>query len=67
KEQKIKCYVEKENARISTKAHDTDAGFDLYYPEKESLILPFEETTVIDLEIAVEVPENKKLLSKEEL
>ncbi|CAG8698947.1 11921_t:CDS:1, partial [Ambispora gerdemannii] len=58
---KIKCYIENEEAVLPTKAHNTDAGFDLYYPGKKIFILPAEETTVIDLGIAVEIPENSMM------
>ncbi|CAG8694935.1 8182_t:CDS:1, partial [Ambispora gerdemannii] len=39
---------------LPKKAHNTDAGFDLYYPGKEPFTLLSNETTVIDLGIAVE-------------
>ncbi|CAG8643512.1 10275_t:CDS:1, partial [Ambispora gerdemannii] len=61
KERKVKCYIEGENARLLTKAHDTDAEFDLYYPGKKSLTLSPEETTIIDLEIVVEVSKNSMM------
>ncbi|KAG9302394.1 hypothetical protein G9A89_011444 [Geosiphon pyriformis] len=41
---------------IPEKAHPTDAGFDLRYPEDQSTTLPPRSITKIDLKIAVEIP-----------
>ncbi|KAG9292197.1 hypothetical protein G9A89_023917 [Geosiphon pyriformis] len=41
---------------IPEKAHPTDTGFDLRYPEDQSTTLPPRSITKIDLKIAVEIP-----------
>ncbi|CAG8694947.1 10628_t:CDS:1, partial [Ambispora gerdemannii] len=46
---------------LPRKAHNTDAGFDLYYPGKEPFTLLSNKTTVIDLGIAVKVPKNSMM------
>ena len=48
-----------ENARIPTKAHSTDACFDIYSPI--DIILPPRVVTKFDLDFAVAVPPNFKL------
>ncbi|KAG9295732.1 hypothetical protein G9A89_001749 [Geosiphon pyriformis] len=40
---------------IPERAHPTDAGFDLHYPEDQSTMLPSRSITKIDLKIAVEI------------
>ncbi|KAG9307613.1 hypothetical protein G9A89_023178 [Geosiphon pyriformis] len=37
-------------------AHNTDAGFDLRYPEKDAIKLESHSCTYIDLKIALEIP-----------
>ncbi|KAG9285817.1 hypothetical protein G9A89_013242 [Geosiphon pyriformis] len=41
---------------IPERAHPTDAGFDLRYPEDQSTTLPPRSITKIDLKIVVEIP-----------
>src|SRR5581483_891862 len=40
------------------KAHDTDAGLDLYYFGNESLLVPAGKITAVDTQVAIEIPKN---------
>ena len=44
------------NAKLPTRAHDTDACFDLYNAETEEVIIPPEGSAVFHTGIAVEIP-----------
>lgn len=46
-----------DNAMISTKAHPTDAGFDLYACLEENIYIPPHETIMIPTGFAWEIPE----------
>lgn len=54
----IKVYLDKEKGKEPEKAHNTDAGFDLRYPEKEKLEIKPGKIAFIDSHIAMEIPEN---------
>ena len=43
-------------AIMPTRAHETDAGLDLYAPEKQ--IVPARESTVFDTGVHIQLPEN---------
>jgi dUTP pyrophosphatase len=43
-----------ENAKMPTKAHEADAGFDLYTPEK--VVLDGKDSVVIDTGVHIEIP-----------
>lgn len=43
-----------ENAKMPTKAHEADAGFDLYTPEK--VVLDGKDSAVIDTGVHIEIP-----------
>lgn len=43
-----------EGARMPTRAHDTDAGLDIYSPE--TLIVPAKESAEIDTGVHIEIP-----------
>ena len=45
-----------EGAKIPTKAHETDAGFDIYAREKQ--IVPAKECAVFDTGVHIELPHN---------
>lgn len=44
------------NAKMPTRAHDSDAGFDLY--ARESQIIPAKESAVFDTGVHVDIPAN---------
>ena len=54
----IKVYLDKEKGKESEKAYNTDAGFDLRYPEKEKLEIKPGKIAFINSYIAMEIPEN---------
>ena len=54
----IKVYLDKEKGKEPEKAHNTDAGFDLRYPEDKPLEIKPGKITFIDSYIAIEIPEN---------
>lgn len=43
-----------EGAKMPTKAHDADAGFDLYAPERT--VVRFNDSAVIDTGVHIEIP-----------
>ena len=55
---KIKVYLDKEKGKEPEKAYNTDAGFDLRYPEDKLLEIKPGKITFIDSYIAMEIPEN---------
>ncbi|KAG9303263.1 hypothetical protein G9A89_013589 [Geosiphon pyriformis] len=55
KEQELKWYSDNGEGIMPERAHDTDAGFDLRYPEKDAIKLEPHSHTCIDLKIALEI------------
>ena len=45
-----------EGAKMPTKAHETDAGFDIYSKEKQ--IVPAKESAIFDTGVHIELPPN---------
>ena len=45
-----------EGAKMPTKAHETDAGFDIYSKEKQ--IVPAKESAIFDTGVHIELPTN---------
>ncbi|KAG9289701.1 hypothetical protein G9A89_014436 [Geosiphon pyriformis] len=56
KKQELKWYSDKEEGIMPEHAHDTNAGFDLRYPEKDAIKLEPYSHTCIDLKVALEIP-----------
>ncbi|KAG9305899.1 hypothetical protein G9A89_016551 [Geosiphon pyriformis] len=56
KEQELKWFSDNNEGIMSECTHDTDAEFDLRYPEKDSIKLESYLHTCIDLKIALEIP-----------
>ncbi|KAG9285008.1 hypothetical protein G9A89_009818 [Geosiphon pyriformis] len=56
KEQELKWFSDNNKGIMPKHAHDTDVGFDLKYPEKDSIKLEPHLRTCIDLKIALEIP-----------
>ena len=52
----IKVYNEDNKGAIPERKHKTDAGFDVRYTGKESLIIPPHQLAIIDLHITIEIP-----------
>ncbi|KAG9298869.1 hypothetical protein G9A89_015890 [Geosiphon pyriformis] len=52
----LKYFNNKKQRIKSKKAHEIDAGYDLRYPEKDTLILQPKSLTRINLKIALEIP-----------
>ncbi|CAG8744335.1 10529_t:CDS:2, partial [Racocetra fulgida] len=52
----LKVFDNNGKGKIPERAHETDAGFDLRYPETEELVISPQETVMIDSYIAIEVP-----------
>ncbi|KAG9286233.1 hypothetical protein G9A89_014219 [Geosiphon pyriformis] len=55
KEQELKWYSDNGEGIMPEHAHDTDAEFDLRYPEKEAIKLEPHSRTCIDLKVALEI------------
>ncbi|KAG9291489.1 hypothetical protein G9A89_021908 [Geosiphon pyriformis] len=55
KEQELKWYSDKGEGIMPEHAHDTDAEFDLRYPEKEAIKLEPHSRICIDLKVALEI------------
>ncbi|KAG9293064.1 hypothetical protein G9A89_016426 [Geosiphon pyriformis] len=55
KEQELKWFSDNDESIMSEHVHDTDAGFDLKYPEKETIKLKPNLHTCIDLKIALKI------------
>ncbi|KAG9285173.1 hypothetical protein G9A89_004388 [Geosiphon pyriformis] len=55
KEQELKWFSDNNEGIMSEHVHDTDAGFDLRYPETEAIKLEPHTRTCIDLKIALEI------------
>ncbi|KAG9291612.1 hypothetical protein G9A89_022031 [Geosiphon pyriformis] len=55
KKQELKWYSDNEKGIMPEHAHNTDAGFDLRYPETEAIKLKPHTCTCIDLKIALEI------------
>ncbi|KAG9290071.1 hypothetical protein G9A89_010377 [Geosiphon pyriformis] len=55
KEQKLKWYSDNGEGIMPEHVHDTDAGFDLRYPEKDAIKLELYSHICIDLKIALEI------------
>lgn len=45
-----------EGAYLPTRAHDTDAGLDLYCPEGQAQIVPAKESAIVDTGVHIELP-----------
>ncbi|KAG9296687.1 hypothetical protein G9A89_009946 [Geosiphon pyriformis] len=56
KEQELKWFSNNNKSIITECAHDTNAGFDLRYPRKDSIKLEPHSHICIDLKIALEIP-----------
>ncbi|KAG9297589.1 hypothetical protein G9A89_007664 [Geosiphon pyriformis] len=56
KKQELKWYSDNGEGIMPERAHDTDAGFDLRYSEKEVIKLEPHSCTCIDLKVALEIP-----------
>ncbi|KAG9302674.1 hypothetical protein G9A89_007378 [Geosiphon pyriformis] len=56
KEQELKWYSDNNEDIMPECVHDTNAGFNLKYPEKEAIKLKPNSCTCIDLKIALEIP-----------
>ncbi|KAG9286711.1 hypothetical protein G9A89_012261 [Geosiphon pyriformis] len=56
KEQELKWYSDNNEGIMSEHVHNTDAGFDLRYPEKNVIKLEPHSHTCIDLKVALEIP-----------
>ena len=59
---KLKYFDNNGKGIKSEKAHQADAAYDLRYPEEESLRLPPNSLTTIDLKIALEIPNGSMVL-----
>ena len=53
----IKVYNDDDKGQIPERAHENDAGFDVRYTGEESLVIKSQQTNVIDILIAMEIPE----------
>ncbi|KAG9295916.1 hypothetical protein G9A89_006655 [Geosiphon pyriformis] len=56
KEQELKWFSNNNKGIMPECMHDTDAGFDLRYPEKNAIKLEPHSRTCIDLKIVLEIP-----------
>ncbi|KAG9287476.1 hypothetical protein G9A89_023848 [Geosiphon pyriformis] len=56
KEQELKWYSDNEEGIMPEHVHNTNAGFDLRYPEKDAIKLELHSRICIDLKIALEIP-----------
>ncbi|KAG9305659.1 hypothetical protein G9A89_022581 [Geosiphon pyriformis] len=56
KELELKWYSNNKEKICPERAHDTDAGFDLQYPEQSSIIIAPHSLIKIDLKIVLEIP-----------
>ncbi|KAG9298627.1 hypothetical protein G9A89_012695 [Geosiphon pyriformis] len=56
KEQELKWFSNNDEDIMPECVHNTDAGFDLRYPEKDAIKLEPYSCTCIDLKIALEIP-----------
>ncbi|KAG9286852.1 hypothetical protein G9A89_012402 [Geosiphon pyriformis] len=56
KEQELKWYSDNGEGIMPERMHDTDAGFNLRYPETETIKLEPHMHTYIDLKIALKIP-----------
>jgi len=52
----IKIYNDQDKGKIPERAHETDAGFDVRYTGDEPLTIHSQQTTIVDLFIAIEIP-----------
>ncbi|KAG9301113.1 hypothetical protein G9A89_012496 [Geosiphon pyriformis] len=56
KEQELKWYSDNNKGIMPEHTHDTDTGFDLRYPRKDTIKLELYLCTYIDLKVALEIP-----------
>ena len=52
----IKVYNDDDKGKMPERAHENDAGFDVRYTGEESLTIKSQQTSLIDLFIAMEIP-----------